>query len=80
MIGRCMVVHNNEDDLGRGEKSNSRVDGNSGPGYVLHSPVFVIYCEVILWAFFSVVVGVYSMNKLRNACKYQLPTPCEGMQ
>ncbi|XP_038072125.1 copper chaperone for superoxide dismutase-like [Patiria miniata] len=32
VIGRCMVIHSGEDDLGQGGKPNSKTDGNSGPG------------------------------------------------
>ena len=32
MIGRSLVVHSGEDDLGYGSHDLSRVNGNSGPG------------------------------------------------
>ena len=32
MIGRSLVVHSGEDDLGYGSHALSRVNGNSGPG------------------------------------------------
>ncbi|XP_072032516.1 copper chaperone for superoxide dismutase-like [Amphiura filiformis] len=32
VIGRSMVVHSREDDLGKGNMQTSAVDGNSGPG------------------------------------------------
>jgi Cu-Zn family superoxide dismutase len=31
IIGRAMVVHANEDDLGRQDNEGSRTTGNSGP-------------------------------------------------
>lgn len=32
MIGRSLVVHSREDDLGRGSNALSQINGNSGPG------------------------------------------------
>ena len=32
MIGRSLVVHSGEDDLGRGSNLLSKTNGNSGPG------------------------------------------------
>lgn len=32
VIGRSFVVHEREDDLGRGQHPQSKIDGNSGPG------------------------------------------------
>ena len=37
MIGRSLVVHRDEDNLGRGtEHVSSSLSGNAGPGYVYH--------------------------------------------
>lgn len=33
IIGRSLVVTENADDLGRGQNSNSKIDGNSGLKY-----------------------------------------------
>ena len=32
VIGRSLVVHHREDDLGRGNNALSKITGNSGPG------------------------------------------------
>ncbi|CAG8631665.1 4862_t:CDS:2 [Ambispora leptoticha] len=34
LIGRSLVISLNEDDLGRGDNFQSKIDGNSGPGLI----------------------------------------------